>query len=131
MGSVLVRLVNSFALFSLLPRSSFFFFGGLSIHLSQALLAHLFSYNITWGATKKEVERSNFFLEVPKIWQRFRVALLICFLVVASMIVLSASANVVPVGWQVDAYDWAITLPLAYVDFWICFVVDWFTVFVV
>ena len=41
---------------------SFFFFGGLSIHLSQALLAHLFSYNITWGATKKEVERSNFFV---------------------------------------------------------------------
>jgi hypothetical protein len=32
---------------------SFFFFGGLSIHLSTALLAHLFSYNITWGATKK------------------------------------------------------------------------------
>lgn len=32
---------------------SFFFFGGLSIHLTTALLAHLFSYNITWGATKK------------------------------------------------------------------------------
>ena len=50
-----------------LTLSSFFFFGGLSIHLSQALLAHMFSYNITWGATKKEVERSNFWLEVPKI----------------------------------------------------------------
>lgn len=31
------------------------------------------------------------------------------------MIVLSSSANVVPVGWQVESLDWAITLPLAYV----------------
>jgi cellulose synthase/poly-beta-1,6-N-acetylglucosamine synthase-like glycosyltransferase len=40
-----------------------FFFGGLAIHVSIALLAHLFSYNITWGATAKEVERSTFWLE--------------------------------------------------------------------
>jgi hypothetical protein len=50
--------------------SSFFFFGGLSIPLSQAILAYLFSYNMTWGATKKEVEQSNFFKEVPKIMKR-------------------------------------------------------------
>ncbi|KAH0835762.1 glycosyl transferase family group 2-domain-containing protein [Lanmaoa asiatica] len=99
----------------ILPHSSFFFFGGLSIHLSQALLAHLFSYNITWGATKKEVERSNFFLEVPKIWRRFRVALVLSFVMAVAMIVLSTSVNVVPIGWQVDAGDWAITFPLAYV----------------
>ena len=98
-----------------MTRTSFFFFGGLSIHLSQALLAHLFSYNITWGATKKEVERSHFFLEVPKIWRRFRVALMLCALTAATMIVLSTSVNVVPVGWQVDATDWAVVLPLAYV----------------
>ena len=34
------------------------------------MLAHLFSYDISWGATKKEVERSNFFKEVPKIMKR-------------------------------------------------------------
>jgi hypothetical protein len=50
---------------------SFFFFGGLSIPLSQAILAHLFSYNMTWGATKKEVERSNFFKEIPRILKRY------------------------------------------------------------
>ncbi|KAL0059149.1 hypothetical protein AAF712_014121 [Marasmius tenuissimus] len=48
----------------------FFFFGGLSIPVSQAILAHLFSVNITWSATKKEVERSNFFKEIPKIVKR-------------------------------------------------------------
>ncbi|KAN0111206.1 hypothetical protein V8E52_008686 [Russula decolorans] len=53
------------------PRTASFSSGGLSVHLSQALLAHLFSYNITWGATKKEVERSNFFIEVPRILRRF------------------------------------------------------------
>ncbi|KAG9312749.1 glycosyl transferase family group 2-domain-containing protein [Chiua virens] len=93
----------------------FFFFGGLSIHLSQALLAHLFSYNITWGATKKEVERSNFFLEVPKIWRRFRIALILSLLTVAGMVVLSTTVNVVPIGWQIDTHDWAVVLPLAIV----------------
>lgn len=49
---------------------SFFFFGGLSIPVTQAILAHLFSYNIQWSATVKEVERSNFFKEIPKIARR-------------------------------------------------------------
>ena len=70
-------------------RPSFFFFGGLSIHLSQALLAHMFSYNITWGATKKEVERSNFWLEVPKILKRFWLALVICVALCAGMVLWS------------------------------------------
>ncbi|KAF8839998.1 hypothetical protein BDN67DRAFT_1011860 [Paxillus ammoniavirescens] len=91
----------------------FFFFGGLSIHLSQALLAHMFSYNITWGATKKEVEKSNFFIEVPRIWKRFRIALVLCFLTAAGMILLSTS--LIPAGWQVDSANWAVILPIAIV----------------
>ncbi|OBZ72965.1 hypothetical protein A0H81_07226 [Grifola frondosa] len=78
---------------------TFFFFGGLSIHLSQALLAHLFSYNITWGATKKEVERSNFWLEVPKILKRFWISLVISFAFIAAMVLLST--DVVPIGWRI------------------------------
>jgi hypothetical protein len=39
--------------------------------MTQAILAHLFSYNMTWGATRKEVEISNFFKEVPKIMKRY------------------------------------------------------------
>ncbi|KAI0631810.1 glycosyl transferase family group 2-domain-containing protein [Trametes polyzona] len=92
----------------------FFFFGGLSIHLSQALLAHLFSYNITWGATKKEVERSNFWQEVPKIIERFRVSLIISFGVVFAMIFLTTDA--VPIGWRIFSWDWAVILPLAIVS---------------
>ncbi|KAI0246002.1 glycosyl transferase family group 2-domain-containing protein [Lactifluus subvellereus] len=91
----------------------FFFFGGLSIHLSQALLAHLFSYNITWGATKKEVERSNFFIEVPRILRRFWLALVISFFLFAMIAVLAS--NLVPPGWQIPGVDWAVIFPLAVV----------------
>jgi hypothetical protein len=92
---------------------SFFFFGGLSVHLSQAVLAHLFSYNITWGATKKEVEQSNFFIEVPRILRRFWLSLVISFLMIAIMIVLSTS--LVPRGWQIPGDAWAVIFPLAIV----------------
>ncbi|OBZ73353.1 hypothetical protein A0H81_07233 [Grifola frondosa] len=91
----------------------FFFFGGISIHLTQALLAHLFSYNISWGTTKKEVERSNFWIEVPKILKRFWIVLVICLALSAAMIILTT--NVIPVGWQIKGWDWAVIMPLAIV----------------
>jgi hypothetical protein len=91
---------------------SVFFFGGLSIHLSKALLAYLFSYNIQWGATVKEVERSNFFLEVPRILKRFRVSLVLSFLGLVSMIVLSLP-GVVPEGWRFHNSNWGPILPYA------------------
>ena len=73
----------------------------------------MFSYDITWGATKKEVERSNFWQEVPKIIKRFRVALIISFIMVFVMIILTTSA--VPIGWRIFGWDWAVIVPLAYV----------------
>jgi hypothetical protein len=73
----------------------------------------LFSYNIQWGATKKEVERSNFFLEVPKILSRFRVALVCAFVVTGGMITLMLP--VVPVEWRVPYTVWSVIVPLAIV----------------
>ncbi|KAF8346389.1 glycosyl transferase family group 2-domain-containing protein [Amanita rubescens] len=89
----------------------FFFFGGLSVHLSTALLSHLFSFNMTWGATKKEVERSNFWKEVPKIFKRFWLALLFSFLSVGydCCPVLRHS---VPYGWRIEMTGWAVIYPL-------------------
>jgi len=92
----------------------FFFFGGLSMHLSVALLAHMFSYNITWGATKKEVERSNFFIEVPRILKRFWLALLLSFACLATMVVFSLE-SVVTADWVIPGSYWAVILPLAIV----------------
>ncbi|PFH48495.1 hypothetical protein AMATHDRAFT_65339 [Amanita thiersii Skay4041] len=90
-----------------------FFFGGLSIHLSTALLAHMFSYDMTWGATGKEVERSTFWIEVPRIWQRFKLSFIICFIVIALMVVFTTSA--VPYEWQIPGWNWALIIPVALV----------------
>jgi hypothetical protein len=92
---------------------SFVFFGGLSIHISQAILAHLFSYNITWGATKKEVERSNFWMEVPKILKRFWLSLVIATLCIITVIVFATS--LVPPEWRIEKSSWSLILPLVYV----------------
>ena len=46
------------------------FLGGLSLHVSQALLAHMFEIDMSWGATSKEAEFSNFFIEVPKVLKK-------------------------------------------------------------
>ena len=83
------------------------------MHLSVALLAHLFSYNITWGATAKEVERSTFFLEVPKIWKRYWQVLVVCFLIIAGMIVMSLP--LIPEEWRIPGAYWGVIFPLAIV----------------
>ncbi|KAF9053307.1 glycosyl transferase family group 2-domain-containing protein [Panaeolus papilionaceus] len=90
-----------------------FFFGGLSIHLSTAILAHMFSYDMTWGSTGKEVERSSFWIEVPRIWQRFKLSFIICFAAIAMMIVFTT--DVVPFEWQIPGWNWALIIPLALV----------------
>jgi hypothetical protein len=51
---IAIRIVLRLLIWCFFPTlRSFFFFGGLSIHLTTALLAHMFSYNMTWQATKK------------------------------------------------------------------------------
>ncbi|CAA7264548.1 unnamed protein product [Cyclocybe aegerita] len=90
-----------------------FFFGGLSIHLTTSILAHMFSYNISWGATKKEVERSNFWIEVPRIAKRYWFVIIVCTLAIVAMIVLSTT--LVPPAWRIPGSSWAVIFPLAIV----------------
>lgn len=79
------------------------FFGGISIHVSQALLAHMSSIDMQWGATAKEVERSNFFLEVPKIAKRFKWSMLFCFALIAAMVIM-AEAPFIPWSWNITEF---------------------------
>ncbi|KAF9473864.1 hypothetical protein BDN70DRAFT_352918 [Pholiota conissans] len=90
-----------------------FFFGGMSIHLSTALLAHLFSYDMTWGSTGKEVELSSFWIEVPRIWQRFKLSFMICFACIAMMVIFTT--ELVPFEWQIPGWNWALIIPLSLV----------------
>ncbi|KAI0152929.1 glycosyl transferase family group 2-domain-containing protein [Xylariaceae sp. FL1272] len=57
------------------------FMGGLSLHLSQAILCHFFSIDMTWGATAKEIEEVNFVDEVPRLLKRFKGTFVFCFTV--------------------------------------------------
>ena len=86
------------------------FLGGLSLHVSQALLAHMFEINMTWGATSKEVQFSNFFLEVPKVLKSFKWSMVFSLLSIIAMIVF-ASAPFVPWDWRIT--DFTAILPFA------------------
>ncbi|KAF5381647.1 hypothetical protein D9615_005482 [Tricholomella constricta] len=90
----------------------FFFFGGLSIPVSQAILAHMFSYNISWSATIKEVQRSNFFKEIPKIAKRFWFPMVVSFVLIVGMII--CATGLVPLEWRVDGGGgWAVIFPVS------------------
>ena len=86
------------------------FLGGLSLHVSQALLAHMFEVDMTWGATSKEAEFSNFFIEVPKVLSKFKFSMLFALIGLVGMIVL-ATGNFIPPDWQIK--DFVAILPMA------------------
>jgi hypothetical protein len=48
------------------------FFGGISIHLSKAVLCHFFSINMEWNLTTKELEEIGFFIGMDKIVKDFK-----------------------------------------------------------
>lgn len=79
------------------------FLGGLSLHVSAALLAHMFEINMIWGATSKEAEFSNFFIEVPRVLKRFKYSFAISFLGIVAMIVLSVG-SFVPYTWRITDF---------------------------
>lgn len=89
------------------------FLGGLSMHVSQALLAHMFEIDMTWGATSKEAEFSNFFIEVPKVLKAFKVSIAYSLLSIAAMIIL-ATGSFIPYSWHIT--DFVAILPFAMVS---------------
>ncbi|KAK4169741.1 putative glycosyltransferase [Cladorrhinum sp. PSN259] len=89
------------------------FLGGLSLHVSQALLAHMFEIDMTWGATSKEAEFSNFFIEVPKVLKKFKFSMIFSLIFIAGMVVL-ATAPFIPYSWHIT--DFVAILPMATVS---------------
>lgn len=74
------------------------FLGGISLHVSQALLSHFFSIDMTWGATAKEFEEVNFVEEIPRLLKRFKGTFFFCFLMTALLI---CAYWVFPFNWQI------------------------------
>ncbi|KAL9005472.1 MAG: hypothetical protein Q9188_001750 [Gyalolechia gomerana] len=67
------------------------FLGGISLHVSQALLCHMFSIDMSWGATAKEVENTSFFEEIPKLLKKFKFTFIWCFVCAGGMIYLAVA----------------------------------------
>jgi hypothetical protein len=86
------------------------FLGGLSVHVSQALLAHMFEVDMQWGATSKEAEFSNFFIEVPKVLRKFKFSMLFALGGIVSMVVL-ATVTAIPPDYRIT--DFVAILPMA------------------
>jgi hypothetical protein len=79
------------------------FFGGISLHVSQALLSHMFEIDMSWGATSKEVEYSNFFREVPKVLKKFKYTIGINMLTIVAMIIM-ATVDFLPWSWNITQF---------------------------
>ena len=79
------------------------FFGGMSLHISQALLCHMFSIDMSWGATSKEVEFSNFFIEIPKVFKSFKYSIALSLLTIAGMVIM-AVGDFIPWSWNIDQF---------------------------
>ncbi|KAL5374726.1 hypothetical protein DPSP01_011744 [Paraphaeosphaeria sporulosa] len=62
------------------------FLGGISFHISHALLWHFLNLDMSWGATAKEVSLLPFFEEVPIVLRKFKWTLLWCGAVASAML---------------------------------------------
>ncbi|KAI0514471.1 glycosyl transferase family group 2-domain-containing protein [Xylaria bambusicola] len=85
------------------------FLGGLSLHVSQAILCHFFSIDMTWGATAKEVEEVNFLEEIPRLLKRFKGTFVFSFGTVGLII---AGLYGFPEAWRITYF--ASIFPLAW-----------------
>ena len=77
------------------------FLGGVSLHVSQAILSHMFGVDMSWGATSKEAENVSFFDEIPRVIRRFKWTFVFCFVLTALMVVM---ACVVPHFWRINIF---------------------------
>jgi hypothetical protein len=77
----------------------FIFLGGISMHVGQAILSHMFSIDMSWGATAKEVTDTSFFIEMPIIARRFKFVLIFCILMTALII---CGFYVFPFLWRIN-----------------------------
>jgi hypothetical protein len=77
------------------------FLGGLSLHVSQALVCHLVGIDMNWGATSKEAENTTFFKEVPKVIKKFGFTFIFCITASVGMVVL---ATVAPEFWKINQF---------------------------
>ena len=84
------------------------FLGGISIHVSQALVCHFLGIDMVWGATAKEVEKhENLWKGLGRLLKRFKWTFLFCFSSIALMICLtrpSRLADLIRQDWEIKEF---------------------------
>lgn len=84
------------------------YLGGVSLHVSQAILSHFFEIDMNWGATSKELRYVSFHEELGKVVKKFKGTFLFCL---ASTLAMLLGYWVVPYQWQIR--DFASIFPFA------------------
>jgi hypothetical protein len=74
----------------------------LTARLAGAALPHVRDRHV-WGATSKEVEFSNFFIEVPKVLKKLKYSIGMCLFTIAGMIVM-ATASFITWSWNITQF---------------------------
>ncbi|KAI1339989.1 glycosyl transferase family group 2-domain-containing protein [Xylariaceae sp. FL0016] len=85
------------------------FFGGLSWHISYALLAHMFVLPIEWSSTAKELESTGFFVGIESVLKQFKYVIFFMLVLTAGIIYLAVGA---PDGWQISGFTSILPLSL-------------------
>lgn len=78
--------------------------------MSSRSLSHMFEINMTWGATSKEAEATNFFKEVPRVLKSFKFSIAFALVGIAGMLLL-ALGPFIPHSWVIK--DFIAILPLS------------------
>ena len=63
----------------------------------------MFGIDMSWGATSKEVEFSNFFIEIPKVFKSFKYTIGICLFTIGAIVVM-AVGSFIPWSWNIDTF---------------------------
>ena len=95
--SLLPALIGNFKWILLLT----VFLGGISLHVSQAILCHLFGINIEWGATAKEIVDIPFSEEMSKVLKRFWKCFTFCIICAGGMAYMAMGA---PALWRINFF---------------------------
>jgi hypothetical protein len=104
----IIRLYQISSFYPLTNYLAVVFFGGLSWHISYALLAHMFCLPIEWSSTAKELEGGGIFVGIDKVWKAFRFAIGFMVLLTGVIIYLGLFA---PHGWEI--ISWTSIFPVA------------------
>lgn len=72
--------------------------------LSLNIYKHTTDLLLQWGSTAKEVTRTNFFIELPVVFKKFKWSMLFCVLSIVGIIIM-ATGPFIPWSWNIQNFN--------------------------